>query len=209
MGFRLGEKGKKALRIGSKVGGIAVALAGAGVLGKKEVDKASDTIDKERASIRAQNSRDFKELVDTGKNRGDIGVFPAVIPGGGGGTATAPIAGAVSTTRARIGAGLGAGADVFLADSKKGAFRAGITGVRSVLSATGNKGDGAILQQQADAGARARARGTPVARPKPQLRQSMRSRQLEALSVPILEKQRQAERKLASERNAFGRRKRR
>ena len=37
MGFRIGEKTKKRLRIGAKVGGIALTLAGAkGYLGKKE-----------------------------------------------------------------------------------------------------------------------------------------------------------------------------
>ena len=207
MGFRLGEKGKKALRIGSKVGGIAVALAGAGVLGKKEVDKASDTIDKERASIREQNSRDFKDFIDTGKTRGDIGVIPAVIPGAGGGTATAPIQGAVSKKKAVAGAFFSGVGDVILADSKKGALKATAKGTKKVFSAKGNKGDGVILQQQAVAGAKALAQGTPAVRPKPPQRQSMRSRQLEGLSQQIGAKQREAERKLAQDRNIFGRRK--
>ena len=35
MGFRIGEKTKKGLRIGSKVAGIGLTIAGAGYLGKK------------------------------------------------------------------------------------------------------------------------------------------------------------------------------
>lgn len=196
MGFRLGEKGKKALRIGSKVGGIAVALAGAGVLGKKTAD--------DQGLTRTGQAQQLGDIAKEGLKRGDIGYITDPTPVGGG-TATAPVQGAVSKRKAVAGAFLGAGSDVILAEGKKDTLKAVVRGGKAVLGAKATSGTEAIQQQQAVAGAQAKARKLPniAVAPKPQERLSMGSRQILAQKEQaerILAQRREAEKKLRSRR---------
>ena len=192
MGFRLGEKGKKALRIGSKVGGIAVALAGAGVLGKKEVD-----------TIKEQPSRDFAQFVEQGKTRGDIGVSARPQPqASASGQLQAPT-GAQSKKVAVAKVGVGAVGDFLQADSKVGKAKVVVSTAKAIKGAKATRGDEAIQQQIKTAGEQAKARSTPVARPKPQERLDIQSRQILAQkqqAEQILAQKREAEQRLRSRR---------
>lgn len=181
MGFRLGEKHKKALRIGSKVAGIVGTLAGAGYLGKKEVTKAQEQA----------LTGDLKEFVAQGKTRGDIGIDtrPQLT---GGGTELAPVVGAVSAKQAKASALLQAGAGVIESSGsgKLAMARAGLKGAKSIAGAKGVKGDEAIQRQIQTAGERARAQRSPAVKPQPQVR-------LDAQSRRILAQKREAEQRVA------------
>jgi len=181
MGFRLGEKHKKALRIGSKVAGIVGTLAGAGYLGKKEVAKAQEQA----------LTGDLKEFVAQGKTRGDIGIDtrPQLT---GGGTELAPVVGAVSARQAKASALLQAGAGVIESSGqgKLAMARAGLKGAKSVAGARGVKGDEALQRQIQTAGERARAQASPADF-------SIVSPQLDLQSRRILAQKQEAERRVA------------
>ena len=181
MGFRLGEKHKKALRIGSKVAGIVGTLAGAGYLGKKEVAKAQEQA----------LTGDFKEFVAQGKTRGDIGIDTRSELVGGG-TELAPVVGAVSARQAKASALLQAGAGVIESSGsgKLAMARAGLKGAKSIAGAKGVKGDEAIQQQIQTAGARARAQASPADF-------SIVSPKLDLQSRRILAQKEEAERRVA------------
>lgn len=168
MGFRLGEKGKKALRIGSKVGSIAVALAGAGVLGKKTADDAGLT--------RTGQARQLGDFSKEGMKRGDIGLIPAHPKPVGGGTATAPVQGAQSQKVAIAKVGVGAVGQFLEADSKVGKAKVVVSTAKAIKSAKATSGTQAIQQQQAVAEAKAKAQSTPAVRPKPQKKLTMEDR---------------------------------
>jgi len=168
MGFRLGEKGKKALRIGSKVGGIAVALAGAGVLGKKTAD--------DQGLTRTGQAQQLGDIARVGSERGDIGLIPADPKPVGGGTAIAPVQGAQSKKVAVAKVGVGAVGDFLEADSKVGKAKVFVSTAKALRGAKATRGDEAIQQQQAVAGAQAKAQGTPAVRPKPQKKLTMADR---------------------------------
>lgn len=190
MGFRLGEKQKKALRIGSKLAGLAGTLAGAGYLGKKEVSKAQEQA----------LTGDLKEFVAQGKTRGDIGIQtrPQLT---GGGTELAPVVGAVSGKQAKASAALQAGAGLIEASGsgKLAIARAGLAGAKSIAGAKAVKGDEAIQRQIQTAGERARARASPADF-------SIVSPQLDLQSRRILAQKREAEQRVAKGVNIFGRR---
>jgi len=181
MGFRLGEKHKKALRIGSKVAGIVGTLAGAGYLGKKEVAKAQEQA----------LTGDFKEFVAQGKTRGDIGIDTRQELVGGG-TELAPVVGAVSAKQAKASALLQAGAGVIESSGqgKLAMARAGLRGAKSVAGAKGVKGDEALQRQIQTAGARARAQASPADF-------SIVSPKLDLQSRRILAQKEEAERRVA------------
>ena len=187
MGFRLGEKHKKALRLGAKIGGAVLAVAGA-----REAKRVG-----EKEAL----TGDLREFVAQGKTRGDIGIDtrPELV---GAGTEIAPISGAVSGKQAKASAVLQAGAGVIEASGsgKLAMARAGLAGAKSIAGAKGVKGDEAIQQQIKTAGERARAQRTPAIRPQPQER-------LDAQSRRILAQKQEAERELAKG-VRFGRRRR-
>jgi hypothetical protein len=191
MGFRLGEKHKKALRIGLKIGGAAGVVAGAS-LGAREA---------QRVGKKEALTGDLREFVAEGKTRGDIGIDtrPQLA---GGGTQLAPIQGAVSDTQAKASATLKAGASVLEASGsgKLAMARAGLAGAKSIAGARGVRGDEAIQQQILTAGARAKAQASPAIRPQPQVR-------LDAQSRRILAQKEEAERRVAKG-VRFGRRRR-
>ncbi len=168
MGFRLGEKGKKALRIGSKVGGIAVALAGAGVLGKKTAD--------DKGLTTTGQAQQLGDIATTGATRGDIGLIPADPKPVGGGTALAPVQGAQSQKVAIAKVGVGAVGQFLEADSKVGKAKVVVSTAKAVKGAKATSGTEAIQQQFKIAGAQAKARSTPAVRPKPQKKLTMADR---------------------------------